>query len=85
MTPHQTALVTVLLERLKKINNSPNGPDAETLIRESTAGRPDAAYPPDRAGSGFELARRRESNCGTGKKLSGGESDAILTGRNKTG
>ena len=29
MTPHETALVTVLLERLKKIDSAPNGPEAE--------------------------------------------------------
>ena len=37
MTPHETALVTMLLERLKKIESTPNDPEAETLIRESTA------------------------------------------------
>lgn len=44
MTPHETALVTVLLERLKKIDSAPNDPEAETLIRESTADQPHAAY-----------------------------------------
>ena len=44
MTPHETALVTVLLERLKKIESTPNDPEAETLIRESTANQPHAAY-----------------------------------------
>jgi hypothetical protein len=44
MTPHETALVTVLLKRLKKINAAPNDPEAETLIRESTADQPHAAY-----------------------------------------
>ena len=44
MTPHETALVTVLLERLKKIGSAPNDPEAETLIRESTADQPHAAY-----------------------------------------
>ena len=44
MTPHETALVTVLLERLKKVDSSPNDPEAETLIRESTADEPHAAY-----------------------------------------
>ena len=44
MTPHETALVTVLLERLKKIDSAPNDPKAETLIRESTVDQPHAAY-----------------------------------------
>ena len=44
MTPHETALVSVLLERLKKIDSAPNYPEAETLIRESTADQPHAAY-----------------------------------------
>ena len=44
MTPHETALVTMLLERLKKIESTPNDPEAETLIRESTANQPHAAY-----------------------------------------
>jgi hypothetical protein len=44
MTPHETALVTVLLERLKKIDSAPNDPQAETLIRERTADQPHTAY-----------------------------------------
>ena len=44
MTPHETALVTVLLERLKKIDSVPDDSEAETLIRESTADQPHAAY-----------------------------------------
>jgi len=44
MTPHETALVTVLLERLKKVNSAPKDPEAETLIRQTTADQPDAAY-----------------------------------------
>ena len=44
MTPHETALVTVLLEGLKKIDSGPNDPEAETLIRESTADQPHMAY-----------------------------------------
>ena len=44
MNPHETALVTVLLERLKKIDSAPNDPEAETLIRESTADQPHATY-----------------------------------------
>ena len=44
MTPHETALVTVLLERLRKIDTAPNDPEADTLIRESTADQPHAAY-----------------------------------------
>ena len=44
MTPHEKALVTTLLERLKKIDSAPNDPEAETLIRESTADQPHATY-----------------------------------------
>ena len=44
MTPRETALVIVLLERLKKIDGAPNDPEAETLIRESTADQPHTAY-----------------------------------------
>jgi len=44
MNPHETALVTVLLERLKKIDNTPDDTEAETLIREGTADQPHAAY-----------------------------------------
>jgi len=44
MTPHETALVTILLERLKKVDSAPQDPEAETLIRQTTAAQPDAAY-----------------------------------------
>jgi uncharacterized protein len=44
MTPHETALVTVLLERLKMTDNTDKDPEAETLIRQTTAEQPDAAY-----------------------------------------
>ena len=44
MTPHETALVTILLERLKKVDSAPKDPEAETLIRQTTADQPDAAY-----------------------------------------
>ena len=44
MTPHEKALVTVLLERLKSIDSAPDDPEAETLIRESTADQPHTAY-----------------------------------------
>lgn len=44
MTPHETALVTILLERLKKVDRAPKDPEAETLIRQTTAEQPDAAY-----------------------------------------
>jgi hypothetical protein len=44
MTPHETALVTVLLERLKKTDSPDKDPEAETLIRQTTAEQPDAAY-----------------------------------------
>jgi hypothetical protein len=44
MTPHETALVTVLLERLEKVDSAPDDPEAETLIRERTADQPHATY-----------------------------------------
>ena len=44
MTPHEKALVTVLLERLKKTGSPDKDPEAETLIRQTTAAQPDAAY-----------------------------------------
>jgi len=44
MTPHETALVTVLLDRLKKIDIVPNDSEAETLIRESTAAQTHVTY-----------------------------------------
>ena len=44
MTPHETALVTVLLERLKMTESPLKDPEAETLIRQATAEQPDAAY-----------------------------------------
>jgi uncharacterized protein len=44
MTPHETALVTTLLERLKKTESPDKDPEAETLIRQTTAEQPDAAY-----------------------------------------
>jgi hypothetical protein len=44
MTPHETALVTILLERLKKTDSPDKDPEAETLIRQTTADQPDAAY-----------------------------------------
>ena len=44
MTPHETALVTILLERLKKTDSPDKDPDAEALIRQTTAEHPGAAY-----------------------------------------
>ena len=44
MNPHETALVTVLLERLKMAESPLKDAEAETLIRHSTAERPDTAY-----------------------------------------
>ena len=44
MTPHETALVTVLLERLKMTDSPDKDPEAETLIRQITAEQPDATY-----------------------------------------
>jgi uncharacterized protein len=44
MTPHETALVTILLERLKKTDSLDKDLEAETLIRQTTAEQPDTAY-----------------------------------------
>jgi len=44
MTPHETALVTTLLERLKKTDSPDKDSEAEALIRHTTAEQPDAAY-----------------------------------------
>jgi len=44
MTPHETALVTILLGRLKKTDSPDKDPEAETLIRQTTAEQPDSAY-----------------------------------------
>jgi hypothetical protein len=44
MTPQETALVTTLLERLKKIDSPDKDRAAEILIRQTTAEQPDAAY-----------------------------------------
>ena len=52
MTPHETALVTILLERLKNVDAVPNDPEAETLIRESAA-------PPRRAELSAQAEHRR--------------------------
>ena len=44
MTPHETALVTTLLDRLKKVDGAAKDPEAETLICQTTAAQPDTAY-----------------------------------------
>ena len=44
MTSHETALVTVLLERLKMADSPNKDPEAETLIRQTTEEQPDAVY-----------------------------------------
>jgi len=44
MTPHETALVTILLERLKKTDSPDKDTQAEALIRQTTAEQPDTAY-----------------------------------------
>jgi len=44
MTPHETALVTVLLERLKMTDSPDKDPEAETMICQTTAEQPAAAY-----------------------------------------
>jgi uncharacterized protein len=44
MTPQERDLITTLFDRLNKTEGQLRGPEAETLIRETTAGRPDAPY-----------------------------------------
>ena len=44
MTPQETALVTTLLERLKKIDSPDKDRAAEILIRQTTEEQPDTAY-----------------------------------------
>ena len=44
MTPHETALVTTLLERLKKADSPDKDAQAEALIRQTTSEQPDTAY-----------------------------------------
>lgn len=44
MTPQEKDLITILLDRLNKTESHPKDPEAETLIREMAAGRPDAPY-----------------------------------------
>jgi len=44
MTPQETALVTILLERLKKVDSAPQDPETEMVIRQTTADQPDTAY-----------------------------------------
>jgi hypothetical protein len=44
MTPQETALVTTLLERLKTTGGQLKDPEAEALIRQTTAEQADAAY-----------------------------------------
>ena len=44
MTPHETALVNVLLERLKMTDSPLKDPEAETLIRQAAAEQPNVAY-----------------------------------------
>jgi uncharacterized protein len=44
MTPQERELITILLDRLNKTAGQLRDPEAETLIRETTIGRPDAPY-----------------------------------------
>ena len=44
MTPQERDLTTILLDRLNKTEDQPKDPEAETLIRETTAMRTDAPY-----------------------------------------
>ena len=44
MTPQESALITILLDRLNKTEGQLRDPEAEALIRETTTGRPDAPY-----------------------------------------
>jgi hypothetical protein len=66
MTPHETALLTILLERLKKTDSPDKDAEAETLIRQTTAEQPGClSSRADRADPGFEFARRTDPNRGT--------------------
>jgi hypothetical protein len=42
MTPQERDLTTLLLNRLNKTEGQPKDTEAETLIRDTTAERPDA-------------------------------------------
>ena len=44
MTPQEKDLTTILLDRLNEIEGQPRDPEAETLIRDTTAERTDAPY-----------------------------------------
>ena len=44
MTPQEREMITILLDRLNKTEGQLRDPEAEKLIREMTAGRPDAPY-----------------------------------------
>jgi uncharacterized protein len=44
MTPQESDLITILLDRLNKTEGQLRDPEAETLIRETTAARTDASY-----------------------------------------
>ena len=44
MTPQERDLITILLDRLNKTEGQLRDPEAETLIRETTTGWPDAPY-----------------------------------------
>ena len=44
MTPQETALVTILLERLQMTDSPDKDPEAETMICQTTAEQPAAAY-----------------------------------------
>lgn len=44
MTPQERDVTTILLDRLNKIESQPKDPEAETLVRETTAVRADAPY-----------------------------------------
>ena len=44
MTPQESHLITILIDRLHKTEGQPQDPEAATLIRETTAASPDAPY-----------------------------------------
>ncbi len=44
MISQESDLITILLDRLRKTEGRAMDPEAETLIRETTTGRPDAPY-----------------------------------------
>jgi hypothetical protein len=61
MTPQESDLITILLDRLHKTEGQPQDPEAATLVRETTAVAGCALFPrANRADPGSEPARCAE-------------------------